>query len=152
MQKHTYLLLYIYQQQKKKIKAYTKLHTTPMPPQPQTVQENPLPRKRQAPLDDNGEPVTIPASKKKKSVEQARPKKKEPAKSQAKTKEKRTVSTTVSKAPVKRKPSVEMEDVVMANDPGPEVPISVESSDLAMPRCGDIGSSLAWWTVDVVSH
>ena len=99
----------------------------PQPTNPQTTNDNSLPRKRQALLDDNGEPVSLPASKKKKSAEQTGPKKKVPTKPQVKPKGKGTVSKTVSNAPAKIKPSVEVEEVAVAN--GPEAPLTVEYSD-----------------------
>ena len=131
MHKHTYLQLYGTNRTEKKNKVYTKPHITTMPPQPHTIQEDSLPRKRQAPLDDNGEPVTLPAIKKKKSVEQNGPKKKVPTKSQAKPKGKRTmaVSKTVpSEAPASRKPSEEI-SMATSNNPASEEPLMVESAD-----------------------
>jgi hypothetical protein len=66
--------------------------------------EGRITRKRHAPLDDNGEPVTVPIAKRRNVSEQ--------------TKKQTTVSTIPSKtappkkiAPTKRKPSVEIEEV-----------------------------------------
>jgi hypothetical protein len=66
--------------------------------------EGRISRKRHAPLDDNGEPVTVPIPKRRNVSEQ--------------TKKQKTVSTVPSKtappkkiAPTKRKPSVEIEEV-----------------------------------------
>ena len=56
-----------------------------------------IPRKRQARLDDNGEPAGVPAPKKRKSVEKDGPKKKGPANKK-----------TQSSAPLKKTPSAEI--------------------------------------------
>jgi hypothetical protein len=52
-----------------------------MPMQPEPTDER-IPRKRQARLDDNGEPARVPAPKKIKSAEKNGQKKKVPAKAQ----------------------------------------------------------------------
>ena len=72
-----------------------------MPGKPQATKSQPTaddtrnPRKRQTRLDDNGEPVSLPVSKKRKSVaDENRPKKKVPA--QARPEKKKAASKKVS--------------------------------------------------------
>lgn len=93
----------------------------------------PGPRKRQARLDDNGEPVILPASKKRKSAEQNGQKKKVPAKKRPDNK--RTVSKTVSVAP--EKPSVEIED----SDNPRNTPKDADTSNPQVPEVVQVESS-----------
>ena len=80
------------------------------PVSPQPTKEVWAPRKRQVPLNDNGQPVNVPAAKRKKSAPgnttktKAAPPKTAPKKSSAK-------AGSAKAAPPKRKPSVEIEDV-----------------------------------------
>ena len=81
-----------------------------------------IPRKRQARLDDNGEPAGVPAPKKRKSVEKDGPKKKGPAKKK-----------TESSAPLKKTPSVEIpasdNDTNEANGTKAQETVVIVSSD-----------------------
>jgi hypothetical protein len=83
--------------------------TNPGPPRQLTTDDNyiPGPRKRQARIDDNGEPVSFPASKKMKSAETNGEKEKVPTKSsKTRPQKKKTAPKT---APAKRKPSASIE-------------------------------------------
>ena len=81
----------------------------PSNPQP-TPNESRVPRKRQARLDDNGEPAGVPVAKKLKSVSQNRQKKTLPAKTRPDTQKENPKAV----APAKKKPSVRRE--ASAND------------------------------------
>ena len=90
-------------------------HTHPMTPaQPSNPQPTPnesrVPRKRQARLDDNGEPAGVPVAKKLKSASQNGQKKTLPAKTRPDTQKKKPKAV----APAKKKPSVRIE--ASAND------------------------------------
>jgi len=86
------------------------------PANPQLTEEVWAPRKRQIPLNDNGEPVHVPAPKRKKSAPgntaktKTAPSKPVPKKSSA------TKAAPPKAAPPKRKPSVEIEDVTDEDD------------------------------------
>jgi hypothetical protein len=78
------------------------------PANPQPTEDSRISRKRQAPLNANGEPVTIPVPKKKKSAsEQTGKKKAAPTKPGLQKKS----AVPEKLAPAKRKPSVEIEEV-----------------------------------------
>jgi len=88
------------------------------PTNPQPTANERIPRKRQARLDDNGEPAGVPAPKKMKSVEKNGQKKTAPTKAR----------------PEKKKtPSIEMpandSDTRETNATGPPEAVVVESSD-----------------------
>jgi hypothetical protein len=100
---------------------------TPMPAQPtdpQPTANDRVPRKRQARLDDNGEPAGVPALKKMKSVEKNGQIKKVPVKTRP---EKKTA------APLKKTPSAEITTTQPASDSNgtnpPETVVVVSSDD-----------------------
>ena len=72
-----------------------------MPPDPHPTASERIPRKRQARLDDNGEPAGVPALKKMKSVEKNVAKKNLPAKTRPEKKNN-------SSAPPKKTSSIEI--------------------------------------------
>ena len=82
-------------------------------------------RKRQARLDDNGEPAGVPVPKKMKSVEKNGPPKKKPT--NLKTRPEKKDSSSVTTAPVKRTPTVETP--ASGTDTKPPEPAVVESED-----------------------
>ena len=90
--------------------------TSNNPPSQLTTEDNyiPGPRKRQARIDDNGEPVAFPASKKMKSAEKNGAKEKVITKSsKTRPQKKKTAPKT---APAKRKPSTSIEIDSDANE------------------------------------
>lgn len=106
--------------------------TTPQPHVDATGSDVRMPRKRQARLDDNGEPAGVPASKKMKSAEQNGQKKK-PTKTRP---EKNRNSSKIAIAPSQKKASVETgvannsEDSRNRTNPQePSEPVTIESSD-----------------------
>lgn len=104
-----------------------------MPPDPHPTASERIPRKRQARLDDNGEPAGVPALKKMKSVEKNVAKKNLPAKTRPEKKNN-------SSAPPKKTSSIEIpaargSDVtkntnatVVTNPPEPELQV-IETTD-----------------------
>lgn len=106
-----------------------------MPAQPQVMNSPPPaddhrnPRKRQIRLDDNGEPVALPVSKKRKSAaDQNTLKKKLPAKTRAKKKSvSKTVSVTNDSEDTRYTPNVP--DETPSDPQEPSEPIIVTSSD-----------------------
>jgi hypothetical protein len=111
----------------------------PAPPtEPQKTANDRIPRKRQARLDDNGEPAGLPAPKKKKSVENNGPKKAIPAKPRPQKKNN-------NPAPLQKTPSVEIpvtaseSDVTMNTTDTTEPPetvivVSSDDDDLGVPE------------------
>jgi hypothetical protein len=83
-----------------------------------------IPRKRQARLDDNGEPAGVPAPKKIKSADKNGQKKKSPAKAQQEKKKTPSV-------PLKKTPSIEIPASNPTTPPTtpPEPKVVVVSSD-----------------------
>jgi len=96
------------------------------PTNPQPTANERIPRKRQARLDDNGEPAGVPAPKKMKSVEKNGQKKTAPTK--ARPEKKKTALV-----PIKETPSIEMpandSDTRETNATSPPEAVVVESSD-----------------------
>jgi hypothetical protein len=102
-----------------------------MPAQPTSPQPNAddirIPRKRQARLDDNGEPAGVPASKKMRSAEENRQKKKIPAKTRPE-KQRNTSKTVQQKTSVEIGVTKDSHDTRNGTQEPSEL-VDVESSD-----------------------
>jgi hypothetical protein len=91
-------------------------------PDPQPSANGHIPRKRQARLDDNGEPAGLPALKKMKSVENNGSKKKLPAKTSPE-------NNNSTPAPLKKTHSVDTDVTIKSNTTSPPETVIVVSDD-----------------------
>jgi hypothetical protein len=86
------------------------------PSNPKPTEDLRAPRKRQVPIDANGEPVTGSAPKKRKSAPD-KPGKKKPTPAKPAPQKKTALKSVPEKAaPAKHKPSVEIEDMANEDD------------------------------------
>jgi hypothetical protein len=97
-------------------KPYYAISMPAQPANPQPTEDVRVPRKRQVPLDANGEPVTGSVPKKQKSASEKTGKKKAAPAKAAPQKKAASKSVPAKAAPAKRKPSVEIEDVADEDD------------------------------------